>query len=81
MNNPYLAGSVIRLLVPLIVGGAGFLGLTVGAEDVYNILCIIAAIITAFYMWWWKDNPITKAAQEAENLYNALREAEKEDQE
>lgn len=81
MNNRYLAGSIIRLLVPIIIAAASALGFTLDADMVLNVVCAVAAVASGVYCWWWKNNPITEAAQTAQDVFGELKEAAKEEQE
>ena len=68
--------AIIRLVVTLIVTTASMLGYALDADALYSVISTIAA--AALIVWaWWKNNNITKAAQEAQVFLNQLKEAEK----
>ena len=70
MEERLMAG--IRLLVPLIMYGLTFAGITLDADLVYCVLlgaCGIASTVWA----WWKNNNVTEAAQTAQQFLDAIK--------
>ncbi len=67
--------AFIRLLAPLVSTALALFGVTVDANAILIGLICIAALGT--YIWaWWKNNNITKAAQEAQLVLDAAKESE-----
>ena len=65
--------AVLRLIAPLVSAGAAIFGWQVDVELVWKVLMIIATIAAGIYFWWWKDNPITDAAQKGHALTRRLK--------
>ena len=70
MEERLMAG--IRLLVPLIMYGLTFAGVSLDADLVYCVLLGIAGIASTVWAWW-KNNNVTTAAQEAQRYLDAIK--------
>ena len=70
MEERLMAG--IRLLVPLIMYGLTFAGVTLDADLVYCVLLGIAGIASTVWAWW-KNNNVTEAAQTAQQFLDAIK--------
>ncbi len=70
MEERLMAG--IRLLVPLIMYGLTFAGITLDADLVYCVLLGVAGIASTVWAWW-KNNNVTEAAQTAQQFLNAIK--------
>lgn len=70
MEERLMAG--IRLLVPLIMYGLTFAGITLDADLVYCVLLGIAGIASTVWAWW-KNNNVTEAAQTAQQFLDAIK--------
>lgn len=76
MNMQAIA-AIVRLVAPLLAGAATYVGITINAEEIYILLA--GGITIAAFVWaWWKNNNVTKAAQEAQQMLDILK-AEHED--
>lgn len=71
LNNESLV-AFCRLLATLILGAATTFGWALDATLVFNILVSIGAVVMFVYTWW-KNNNITKAAQEAQKVLNGIK--------
>lgn len=70
MEERLMAG--IRLLVPLIMYGLTFAGVSLDADLVYCVLLGIAGIASTVWAWW-KNNNVTDAAQTAQQFLDAIK--------
>ena len=70
MEERLMAG--IRLLVPLIMYGLTFAGITLDADLVYCVLLGVAGIASTVWAWW-KNNNVTEAAQTAQQFLDAIK--------
>ena len=70
MEERLMAG--IRLLVPLIMYGLTFAGVSLDADLVYCVLLGIAGIASTVWAWW-KNNNVTEAAQTAQQFLDAIK--------
>lgn len=70
--NSESAIAVVRLLVALIVSIAAILGVSLDPE-VVNIIVAIAAAVVVLAWVWWRNNNLTKAAQEAQKVLNSIK--------
>lgn len=74
MNVNYQTlASIIRLAVGLVVAMAAAFGINLDSELAYNVAIAAAALAVLVYLWWWKDNPITKAAQKAHEIFAMMK--------
>lgn len=65
--------AILRLLAPLAVAILAAFGKQVSEDAVWAVLLLCATVASAIYFWWWKDNPITKAAQMGHELTKRLK--------
>lgn len=70
MEERLMAG--IRLLVPIIMYGLTFAGVTLDADLVYCALLGVAGIASTVWAWW-KNNNVTEAAQTAQQFLDAIK--------
>lgn len=70
--------AFVRLVCPLIASAAAMCGIAVNADDLF-IVATCAVALVAFIWSWWKNNNVTKAAQEAQGYLNVIKKAEKVD--
>lgn len=70
--NSEQAAAIARLVAPLIVMVGGLFGITIDSESTYALVATFFGLIAAIYAWWWKNNNITKSAQQAQNYKNAM---------
>lgn len=75
--NSSTAKAFIRLLISLAAGIATTFGWTFDAELWLNILLSFIAVVLFVYSWW-KNNNVTAAAQEAQNILDEIKRNEKE---
>ena len=76
MNNERIM-AIMRLVVPIIISIATYIGYDLGFDEVYTTVSTILAL--ASFLWaWWKNNNITEAAQEAQKVLNELKAAKDE---
>ena len=68
--------AFVRLLCGLVVYGASLAGVYLDLETIYMIAMIAVSIIVFVYTLWWKNNNITKAAQEAQEYLNVIKKAD-----
>lgn len=64
--------AVVRLAVALIAALGAMFGFAVDAEAVQNIALAVAAIVLLVLVWW-KNNNVTKAAQEAQKVLELVK--------
>ena len=69
--------AIIRLIVPLIISVAAYVGYDLGFDEVYTVVSTVVAIASFLYCWWWKNNPITDAALQAQQVLRELKESKK----
>ena len=67
--------AIVRLLVMLASAVAGGFGLTVDADSLGTIAACAVAVVAGVYSWW-KNNNITKAAQDAQAYLDAIKKRE-----
>lgn len=68
--------ALVRLLCGLVVYGASLAGVYLDIEMIYMIAMIAVSIIVFVYTLWWKNNNLTKAAQEAQEYLNVIKKAD-----
>lgn len=73
--NRESAIAIIRIAVPAICGIAGVLGYTLDADSITNVVLVLAGAFFSLYSGW-KDNNVTKKAQQA---HAAMRELQGDD--
>lgn len=74
MNVNYQTlASIIRLAVGLVVAIFAAFGISLDSELAYNVAIAAVALAALVYLWWWKDNPITKAAQKAHEIFAMMK--------
>ena len=67
--------AFIRLLAPLLSSALALFGVAVDADSILvGLVCVVA--LGTFVWAWWKNNNITSAAQEAQKVLDAKKEAE-----
>ena len=67
--------AVARLAVALVAAVAGGFGLTVDPDALSTI--VLCAVATAAGVYgWWKNNNVTKAAQDAQAYLDAIKKRE-----
>lgn len=64
--------AVVRLAVALVVAIGAMLGFAVDADMILNVALAIASIVVLVYVWW-KNNNVTKAAQESQKVLDAIK--------
>ncbi len=67
--NPQTAAAFARLAAGLVVIAAAWLGIDVDADMAENAIIGVIALGVLAYLWWWKNAPVTKAAQEAQEYF------------
>lgn len=67
--------AFVRLIVTLAVSVAATFGWTLDAELWLNVVLSIGSVALFVYSWW-KNNNITKAAQEAQEVLNEIKHPE-----
>ncbi len=63
--------SIVRLAVSLVVTIAAVAGWSLDQELLFNIAISAVALFCLVYLLWWKNQPITKAAQEMQAILDA----------
>ena len=71
--NSTTAASFARLIIGIAAMVATTFGWAFDADLWYNIVISIFALVVLVYMVWWKNQPITSAAQEAQNTLDYLK--------
>ena len=68
--------SVIRLVLPLLIGGLTAFGIDVDADQ---LIVVIGVVVTAaLSVWaWWKNNPITVNGHRVQNIFRSIKSEEK----
>ncbi|MDM8162402.1 phage holin [Collinsella intestinalis] len=64
--------AIVRLLVMLASAVAGGFGLTVDPDALGTIAACAVALVAGIY-GWWKNNNLTKAAQDAQAYLDAVK--------
>ena len=64
--------AIVRLAAMLICGVLGGFGLTTDPEALSTVLLLVVAAIVAIYSWW-KNNNVTKSAQDAQSYLDAIK--------
>ena len=64
--------AIARLLVTLAAAVAGGFGLTVEPESLATIVACGVALVAGVWSWW-KNNNVTKAAQDAQAYLDGIR--------
>lgn len=64
--------ALIRLAAMLICGVLGGFGLTTDPDSLSTVLLVVAAGVTSVYSWW-KNNNVTKAAQDSQEYLDAVK--------
>lgn len=75
--NSETALALIRLIVPAIASAAAMFGWSLDADLATNIAITLLALATLVWTWW-KNNAITEAAQEAQRLFDEIKQTERE---
>lgn len=70
--NSQSAIAIARLIVTVLVAVAATFGWSLDGELWFNIVISVFALILFAYSWW-KNNNITNAAQEAQQVINVLK--------
>lgn len=70
--------AIARLLVMLVSAVAGGFGLTVDPDSLGTIAACAVALVAGVY-GWWKNNNLTKAAQDAQAYLDAVKATYKEE--
>lgn len=71
--------AFVRLLCGLVVYGASLAGVYLDVEMIYMVAMILVSVAVFVYSLWWKNNNVTKAAQEAQGYLDVIKKAEKVD--
>lgn len=79
--NPQTAWAFARLLGGLVVIVAAWLGIDVDADLAENVILAAIALGALVYLWWWKNAPVTEAAQKAQEFFLALKREQAEERE
>lgn len=66
------AGAVARLVCTLVAGIATMLGFYMDADELFTGVCCVVALV-CLVVTWWKNNNITDAAIEAQEVLDALK--------
>lgn len=71
-NKKQTIMAFVRLACSLVAGGAALFGVAVDAEALFvGATCVVAF---AAYIWsWWKNNNVTKAATEAQEVLDLIK--------
>lgn len=69
--------AIARLLVMLVSAVAGGFGLTVDPDSLGTIAACAVALVAGVY-GWWRNNNLTKAAQDAQAYLDAVKATYKE---
>ena len=72
-NKKQTVMAFVRLACSLIAAGAAMFGIAIDAEALFvGAACIIAFVA---YVWsWWKNNNVTKAAKDAQEILRLIKE-------
>ena len=70
--NPERIIALIRLAAMLACGVLGGFGLTTDPEALSTVLLVVAAGAVSVYSWW-RNNNVTKAAQDAQAYLDAIK--------
>lgn len=70
--NTERVSAIARLLVTLAAAVAGGFGLTVDPDALSTIVACGVALVAGVYSWW-KNNNLTKAAQDAQAYLDGIR--------
>lgn len=68
--------AFVRLLCGLVVYGASLAGVYLDIEMIYMIVMILISVAVFVYSLWWKNNNVTKAAQEAQEYLDVIKKAD-----
>lgn len=71
--NAESAYSLARLIVMIASGVAATMGWKFDANLWLNIALSVLAVVILVRFIWWKNQPITKAAQEAQNVLSHIK--------
>lgn len=72
-NKKQTVMAFVRLICSLVAAGAAMFGIAIDAEMIFIIVACVFAGIT--YLWsWWKNNNVTKAATEAQEILRLIKE-------
>lgn len=64
--------AFIRLLCSVIASGAAMAGFALEADALFTGITLVLAIVA--YIWsWWKNNNVTDAAKEAQELLEFIK--------
>lgn len=72
------AGAIARLVCTLVAGIATMLGFYLDADELFTGVCCIVAL-ACLVATWWKNNNITDAAIEAQEVLDSLKSGDLED--
>lgn len=64
--------AIVRLLVMLASAVAGGFGLTLDPDSLGTIAACAVALVSGVYSWW-RNNNVTKAAQDAQAYLDAIK--------
>lgn len=65
--------AIVRLAVMLAAAIAGGFGLTIDPDSLATIAACAVALVASVWSWW-KNNDVTKAAQEAQAYLDGIKE-------
>lgn len=72
------AGAIARLVCTLVAGIATMLGFYLDADELFTGICCIVALV-CLIVTWWKNNNLTDAAIEAQEVLDSLKSGDLED--
>lgn len=65
--------AIVRLLIPIIVSVVGCFGISLDAESIWGFACAIIGAGSTVYLWWYKNNNLTKAAAISQRVLNDVK--------
>lgn len=74
-NNKETIIAFVRLACSLVASGAAMFGCVMDADALFvGASCVVAVVA---YIWsWWKNNNVTSAAKEAQEMLNIAKSVE-----
>lgn len=71
--NAESVAALGRLLIGIIVSLVAAIGIDLDKELLENILWGVIALAMLIYIWWWKNQNLTKASQEAQKVLDLFK--------